>query len=265
VLEARVEVGDVDLEVMTRGPESAPSVLFLHDLDYLNSVEYPFVERLAQRWRVVCPSHPGFGHSSLPESFDAIDDLAYLYLDVLRESGPVHVLGAGFGGWIAAEMAIRCTHDIRSLVLIDALGIKVGDRTQADIRDMFVVSPEDLIGLCWHDAVVGARLMPLPGPAHDEATLTLLLRNRRTAALVGWNPFMHSPKLLGRLRRIGCPTLVVWGASDELVSPDYGRAFADAIAGARFEVIPESGHYPYLEQPVRFVEVVEAFLSSARV
>ena len=105
----------------------------------------------------MCPSHPGFGHSSLPESFDAIDDLAYAYLDLLRGSGPMHVLGAGFGGWIAAEMAIRCTHDIRSLVLVDALGIKVGDRLQADIADMFVVSPEELVAAGWHDPAVGAR------------------------------------------------------------------------------------------------------------
>jgi pimeloyl-ACP methyl ester carboxylesterase len=263
VLESRVGVGGVDWEVLTRGPESAPGVLFLHDLDYLSSLEYPFVERLAERWRVMCPSHPGFGHSSLPDSFDAIDDLAYAYLDLLRHSGPLHVLGAGFGGWIAAEMAIRCTRDMRSLVLIDALGIKVGDRLQADIRDMFVVSGDELVEACWHDPSVGARLMPLPGPSFDEATLTLLLENRRTAALVGWNPFMHSPKLLSRLRRIDCPTLVVWGASDRLVSPDYGRAFAAAIPGARFEVIAESGHYPYLEQPARFAQVVEAFLSDA--
>jgi len=236
-------------------------VLFLHDLDYLNSVDYPFVESLAQRWRVVCPSHPGFGRSSLPESFDAIDDLAYAYLDLLRGSGPIHVLGAGFGGWIAAEMAIRCTRDIRSLVLIDALGIKVGDRLQADIRDMFVVSPDELVEQCWHDPSVGARLMPLPGPSFDEATLTLLLENRRTAALVGWNPFMHSPKLLGRLRRGGCPTPVVWGASGPLGSPDYGRAFLTAIPAAQFELIDLAGHYPYLEQPTRFAEVVEAFLS----
>jgi pimeloyl-ACP methyl ester carboxylesterase len=238
--------------------------VFLHDLDYLNALEYPFIEALAGNWRVVCPSHPGFGGSSLPASFDAVDDLAYAYLDLLHEMGPVHVLGAGFGGWIAAEMAVRCTHAMRSLVLIDALGIKVGDRLAADIGDMFVVSPDELVGMCWHDAALGARLMPLPDASHDEATLTRLLENRRTAALVGWNPFMHSPKLLGRLRRIDCPTLVVWGASDRLVSPDYGRAFVRAIPNCRYEVIEEAGHYPYLEQPDRFLAVVEPFLANNR-
>jgi pimeloyl-ACP methyl ester carboxylesterase len=260
VLEPRVGVAGVDLEVLTRGPESGPAVLFLHDLDYLNSVAYPFVEGLADAWRVVCPSHPGFGRSSLPERFDTMDDLAYTYLDLLRQLGPVHVLGAGFGGWIAAEMAVRCTHAIRSLVLIDALGIKVGDRLTADIGDMFVVSPEQLVDLCWHDATLGSRLMPVADARFDEDTLTLLLSNRRTAALVGWHPFMHSPKLRARLARIDVPVLVVWGASDGLVSPEYGRAYAESIPGARFGLIPEAGHYPYLEQPERFLDLVEAFL-----
>ncbi|MBV9329603.1 MAG: alpha/beta hydrolase [Chloroflexi bacterium] len=260
MLETRVGAGGVDLEVLRRGPESAPSVLFLHDLDYLNAVDYPFLAGVARAWQVVAPSHPGFGHSSLPATFDAVDDLAYTYLDVLRHSGPAHVVGAGFGGWIAAEMAIRCTHDLRSLVLVDALGIKVGDRTTTDIHDMFVVSPDELLGMCWHDASLGARLMPLPDARFDEDTLSVLLSNRRTAALVGWNPFMHSPKLLGRLARIDCPTLVVWGDSDGLVSPAYGRAYAEAIPGARFELIREAGHYPYLEQPERFLAVLEPFL-----
>ncbi|HEY1296050.1 MAG TPA: alpha/beta hydrolase, partial [Chloroflexota bacterium] len=247
----------------TRGPEEASKLLFLHDLEYLNSVEHPFIETLATTWRVISPSHPGFGHSTLPETFDSVEDLAFTYLDVLRELGPAQVLGAGFGGWIAAEMAVRCTHEMRSLVLIDALGIKVGDRLTADIADMFVVSPEELVDLCWHDPVLGARMMPLPDNRFDEDTLTLLLSNRRTAALLGWNPFMHSPKLRGRLARIDCPTLVVWGASDGLVKPEYGRAYAAAIPGAGFELIPEAGHYPYLEQPERFVECVDSFLRDA--
>src|SRR5579864_58837 len=176
-------------EVLTRGPVSAQPVVFLHDLDYLNSADYPFIETLAERWLVICPSHPGFGGSPLPEGFDAIDDLAYFYLDFLREHGPAHVVGAGFGGWLAAEIAVRCTHHIRSLTLVDALGIKVGDHTTVDIKDLFVVSPRELLELCWHDTETGERQMALPTPAYDEATLTQLLTNRQTAALVGWNPF----------------------------------------------------------------------------
>jgi len=252
---------DIELEMFTRGPAQAEPILLLHDLDYLNGVDYPFVEQLAHTRRVLAPWHPGFGGSPLPDDFDAVDDLAYLYLELLRRVGPAHLVGCGFGGWIAAEIAIRCTHDIRSLVLVDALGIKVSDRTTADIRDMFVVSPQELIALSWHDTEVGKATMPLPmsGRGYDEDQLTTMLNNRRTAALIGWKPFMHDPKLRKRLARIDRPALVVWGNSDGIVSPDYGRAYAESIPGARFVSVESAGHYPYLERPVEFVKAVEGF------
>ena len=256
-----VRVGEVELEMFVRGASSAPPLLMLHDLDYLNGVDYPFIAELSNHWRVLSPSHPGFGGSSLPNHFDAIDDLAYVYLDLLRQVGPAHLMGLGFGGWIAAEIAIRCTADLRSLVLVDALGIKVGERTSVDIKDMFVVSPSELVKLSWHDATLGEAEMPLPTARWDEDTLTTLLNNRRTAALVGWNPFMHSPKLRRRLARINLPTLVIWGESDGVVSPSYGRAYANSLPDARFEIINEAGHYPYLERSPDFVKVVESFLA----
>ena len=245
--------------------QPAQPLLILHDIDYLNDAAHPFVERLARRWQVVSPWHPGFGGSNLPPDFDSVDDLAYVYLDLLRQIGPAHVLGLGFGGWIAAELAIRCTHDVRSLVLVDALGIKVSDRTSRDIADMFVLSPGELVARSWHDAERGKTAMPIPvaerGYTEDE--LTLLLENRRAAALFGWKPFMHHEKLRRRLARIDRPTLVVWGASDGIVSPAYGRAFADSIPGARFQVIAEAGHYPYLERPAEFLDIVEPFIAAA--
>ena len=250
--------------MFARGPSSAQPLLLLHDLDYLNGVDYPFISSLSTQWRVLSPSHPGFGGSKLPNGFDAIDDLAYVYLDLLRQVGPTHVMGFGFGGWIAAEVAIRCTADISSLVLVDALGIKVGERTSADIKDMFVVSPAELVKLSWHDPSLGEKQMPVPTARWDEDTLTTLLNNRRTAALVGWNPFMHSPKLRRRLARINRPSLVVWGGSDGVVSPSYGRAYANSIPNARFELIAEAGHYPYLERPSEFVSVVEGFLAGVK-
>jgi pimeloyl-ACP methyl ester carboxylesterase len=53
---------------------------------------------------------------------------------------------------------------------------------------------------------------------------------------------------------------MLWGASDGVVSPDYGRAYAGLIPGARFELIEAAGHHPEQEQPERFVERVAAFL-----
>ena len=215
----------------------------------------------AQSYRVVAPSHPGFGLSERPEWLDSVDDLAYVYLDLLRDLGPSHVIGFGFGGWIAAELAVRCEDYLRSLVLVDAVGVKVGDRLTRDVADTFVMRPREFLEVAWHDTDAGAGVMKLAGLSEltDDEALTVM-RNRESAALYGWNPFMHNPKLAGRLGRIRLPSLVLWGESDRIVTPEYGRAFAKRIPGAAFETIAEAGHYPYLEQPEAFAGAVTAFL-----
>lgn len=238
---------------------SGELLLVLHDIDYLNEHQ-PFLDKLAKEFSLLVPSHPGFGTSDLPGHFDSIDDLAYFYLDLLREIGPAAVMGLGFGGWIAAEMGVRSTAHIRRLVLVNAVGIKVGGTTDRDIADGFIVGPEEVLRLTWHDPKAGERVVKFPNASLPEPELTALLRNRQSAALFGWNPFMHNPKLRGRLYRIDVPSLVVWGESDRVVTTSYGRAYADAIPGARFELIPQAGHYPYLERPDAFVSAVAPFL-----
>lgn len=235
-------------------------VLVLHDIDYVNEW-HPFEQQLGAEFRLTIPSHPGFGASELPPAVDSVDDLAYLYLDLLRETGPQHVVGLGFGGWLAAEMAVRRDDHIRSLVLVDALGIKVGDRLTRDIADTFVLTPLEFLKLAWHDPEAGAGVMKLAGLSElSEPEAMTVMRNRETAALLGWNPFMHNPKLASRLGRVRTPTLVVWGRADRIVTPAYGRAFAERIPSAEFREIAESGHYPYLEKPAEFVATVKAFL-----
>ena len=59
---------------------------------------------------------------------------------------------------------------------------------------------------------------------------------------------------------ISIPTLVLWGESDWVVTPDYGRAYARLIPGSRFELIEGAGHHPEIEQPETFVERVSRFL-----
>jgi pimeloyl-ACP methyl ester carboxylesterase len=260
--ETTVELDGVALQVFQGG--SGPLLLVLHDYEYLHAW-HPFLAALAAEYRVLAPSHPGFGRSSLPPTFDAIDDLAYFYLDLLRAQPdtPAHVLGLGFGGWIAAEMAIRCSHPIARLVLVAAVGIKVSGPTTRDIVDHFVIGPEEYLRLSWHDPALGAQRHKLAGLGElTDDELVTLLRNRQSTALYGWRPFLHNPKLRAWLRRVAVPTLVLWGESDQIVSPAYGRVWAEEIPGARFVTLPAAGHYPYLEQPDAFVGAVRGFLAA---
>ena len=260
--EERRTVDGVTLQVFRGGQGSA--LLVLHDCEVMTAW-LPFHAALATRFTVLAPSHPGFGGSERPETIDSIDDLAYLYLDLIAGLGldRVDILGLGLGGWIAAEMAVRCSHSLRRLILADAVGTKVSGRTEVDIVETFILSREELLQVGWHDAALGAERMTLPGtPGLADVELLTLIHNREAAARLAWKPFMHNPALRRWLHRIAVPTLVLWGQSDRIVRPDYGRAFQQAIPEAQFQLIPAAGHYPYLEQPDAFVTHVMAFLSS---
>jgi pimeloyl-ACP methyl ester carboxylesterase len=72
---------------------------------------------------------------------------------------------------------------------------------------------------------------------------------------------MHNPRLRRRLHRVTVPTLFVWGESDGVVTPDYGRNYAAGVAGAQFALISEAGHLPHVEQPEAFFAAVDPFLA----
>jgi pimeloyl-ACP methyl ester carboxylesterase len=94
-----------------------------------------------------------------------------------------------------------------------------------------------------------------------DAEMISLARNWDSLCLFAWRPHMFNPQLKHWLHRIGAPTLVLWGESDRIVTPDYGRHYASLIPGAAFEIIPRAGHHPELEQPAAFVASVARFLT----
>lgn len=73
---------------------------------------------------------------------------------------------------------------------------------------------------------------------------------------------MHNSKLRGRLHRIDVPTLLLWGLQDRIVTPDYGRAYAAQIPGAKFALIDQAGHFPHIERPEEFARQVLSFVTA---
>jgi pimeloyl-ACP methyl ester carboxylesterase len=217
----------------------------------------PFIDALAENYRIVAPTHPGFGRSPRYDSCDNISDLAYLYLDWMHTycSEPVVVLGLQFGGWIAAEMAIRTTVDISRLVLVDPVGIKVGGPADRDIADIHAMSRRELNARLYQDPAFGGALSDQP----FEEVLEIA-RNEEALSIYSWEPYLHNPRLRRWLHRIDVPTLVLWGESDGIVSPDYGRDFAGHIPGARFELVP-GAHRPQVEQSADVAKAVTSFLA----
>ena len=253
-----IVVNDVTIEAVDIGRDrgTARQILFLHPGIGIEP-SAPELAALAKGGRVIAPSHPGFGNSQLPKGMSTVDDLSYFYLDLLDQLDlrNLIVVGVGLGGWIAAAIAIKDASRFSRLVMANAVGIKAFDRETRDIVDIWSLMPEQFNELAYFDPSVGKYdYAGLP-----EAAALTAARNRKSNARFCWSPYMHDPKLKGRLHRIRVPTLFLWGVADRILSEKYGRAYCDLIHGATFETIERAGHFPHIEQPEEFARRVLAF------
>ncbi|WP_432946194.1 alpha/beta fold hydrolase [Kribbella sp. CA-253562] len=234
-------------------------ILLLHGGGGPQTVE-AFGARLAAALpaQVVIPTHPGFGGTTRPDDLTTIAGLARRYADLLdeRDLHDVVVIGSSIGGWIAAELALLGSARLGALVLVDAVGIDVPDHP---VADFFALSFDEIAALSYH-APDAFRIDPTQlSPAAREQ----LAANRAALAVYAGEPSMVDPALRSRLASVTTPTLVVWGDSDRIVTPDYGRAYAEAIPGAEFRILPDTGHLPQLETPDQVIAALRAFSSTA--
>jgi pimeloyl-ACP methyl ester carboxylesterase len=262
-----MRVGPFELETIRRG--SGQPVLLIHGVNPIHPAS-PFLTKLTDDAEVIAPSHPGFGATPRPADFDTMYDLVNLYSSILDTfpSGGVTVIGFSFGGWIAAELAVTNPARLGCLILVDPVGIKIGGREDRDIVHFFNTDPNELNQRSWHDpalrpaGIYGLGWQATISDAMNDQEMITLARNWDSLCLYGWSPHMFNPRLRHWLHRIAVPTQVIWGASDRIVTPDYGRSYAGFIPEAEFTIIPAAGHHPELEQPDEFMAAVSRFRRS---
>jgi pimeloyl-ACP methyl ester carboxylesterase len=248
------DAGPVELTVDESG--SGRPVLILHGGGGPQSVA-GFSELLAERGpaRVITPVHPGFGGTQRPDGVRTVAQLAALYVGLLEELDlrDVTVVGNSLGGWIAAEMLVSGVTDrIGSAVLVDAVGIDVPGHP---VVDFFSLTMDEVFQRSYHEPAKFAINPATLPPAAQQA----MAGNRQTLAVYAGDSSMMDPGLRGRLAAANVPCLVIWGESDRIADPSYGRAFAEAIPGAEFELLTATGHMPQLETPDQLLTVLTDF------
>lgn len=209
--------------------------------------------RLAETYRVIAPTHPGFGDSAELPGLEAVDDFAFFYLALLDDLGVQQaiVMGHSVGGWIAAELATWDPRRVSRLILSAPAGLR---RDGVQQPDLFAADAERSAQLTYFDPTKAPSGVPTP------ETMEKRLRDRATLARVGWNPYLHNPRLAGRLFRVTSPTLLIWGANDRLIPPQIGEVWAEKLPDARLRLIPSCGHSINREQPDAVADLVGDFL-----
>lgn len=248
-LERRVVRGGL-FEVPVRWAGQGRPLVFLHDVLDPDAGWEPDgpLRRLAERYLVLAPSHPGFAGATGLEQLEDLLDLAVYYLDFLDElllDSP-YLIGHGLGGLVAAEVAALAPRQIAKAVLVAPYGLGLGEAPGPDPGLGAVDAPAQALAAADEAAPAPSGSGAVRGAEHAVAGRFL-----QPAAIRG---------LRKRLHRLIAPTLLVWGARDPLVAPNAGEALRERLASARLLTLPDAGHAPHLDQPEAFAAAVLDFL-----
>lgn len=218
----------------------------------------PFLDRLAERRRVVVPSVPGFPGAEGHDALDSQLDWILAAQDLLEAAGlaGADLVGVSVGGALAADVGACARGMVRRLVLVGPLGMY--DEAEP-ITDVWAQRPGDLPALvCAEPGRFRAAVAAPEGEDPVEAEV-LLLRAHEAAARLLWP--LSDTGLAKRLPRIRGPVLLVWGEEDRVVPFGYARRFAALLGGeTRIERVPGAGHLAELDAPDEVARRVLAFL-----
>lgn len=235
-----------------------PPFVYLHSTLGESFMWLPFYQAWAKKFRVLVPTHPGFGQSGGFDRIDTIEDMAFHYIELLDMLGLDEVClgGVSLGGWIAAEVAVRWPERIKKLWIADAPGMWVEEEPLPDLFRI-MQDRDKLRALLFHRPDAHMAQMVIPHDTDEEKLLAAYQAMTVLARLVWERPY--DPKLPERLHRIQCPVLLLWGEHDRLVPKSYGEAYRKYLPAAEWKLIPDCGHLGMFEKEAEFVDAVARF------
>ncbi|MSO91585.1 MAG: alpha/beta hydrolase [Acetobacteraceae bacterium] len=250
-----VTVAGTELYVQ-RGGSGTPILILHRDIGTLNDL--PFHHALAQHHDVIIPHHPGYGHSPRPDWVGSVRDIATIYRALVGDLcvPGATLVGLGFGGWIAAEMATYAPHDTPKLILLNPMGVKP---PTGDILDQALISYIEYVRAGFHDATAFDRIF---GARPSSEQLVAWDICREMSFRVAWKPYMYNDSLPYLLRSVQSKALILASEHDHIVPRSAATLYATRLPNARLQVIINAGHLAELEQPAVLADIVTSFIAA---
>lgn len=251
-----VNIGDTVVRISGAGTP----LVFVHGFTTTAEFWREQVEPFSSRHRVIRINLPGHGVSPRPEGRDYtieafVDDVLKVFQAL--EIKEALLVGLSMGGTVAQHFTLNYPDRVRALVLVGATAHGLGADVNVDnvlkaIEDLgVVVASQHVI-----DRSFGhARSAELLAFAKDEVAHTPAFVARQAIAS------LNAADSRARLSEIGVPTMIVVGNEDIITPPGESEVLARHIPGSRLEVIVDAGHFPMLEQPESFNELLAGFIA----
>jgi pimeloyl-ACP methyl ester carboxylesterase len=221
---------------------------------------------------VIAVDMKGFGFSGKPDgdyTRRAQGELVIKLLDHLKIDRAI-LCGNSMGGEVSMHTAVRHPNRVSALILVDSSGVTVsgGSSTAPSVAGWPVIGPALMSLALTSDSMVRNGLRQC---FYDKSIVTdeqvaayyrpLKTRDGQHAAYLARVQAAIDP-IEPEINKIGQPTLIIWGAEDELIPLEAGRRLNSLIAGSRLVVFDKCGHVPQAEMPARFTDEVRSFVTS---
>jgi 3-oxoadipate enol-lactonase len=237
-----------------------PAVLLIHAFPLNNTMWAPQIDVLANRFRVIAPNVRGFGESQ-PASRWTVEELADDLNEFLDKVGAADTdtVGVSMGGYIALAFWSKYPHRVRKLVLSNSR-FRADNETEKKARNEMIAALEQSGASILPDRMLPRLLKPNPTPDVVRNVRRMIEHTNAAAAAYAVMAMRDRVDFGSMVHRVQCPTMVLTGENDVIIPANEPRTAADAIPGARFVTIANSGHLSNLENPEAYNAALLSFL-----
>ena len=261
---------------------SGPAILLIHGIGDNSTTWNGIQAKLAQRFTVIAPDLLGHGQSDKPRADYSVAAYANGMRDLLSvlDIERVTIVGHSLGGGVAMQFAYQFPHLVDRLILVGAGGVTkdvnvalrlaslpMGSEALALLRLPLVLPAVQAAG-----RILG-RALGTTGLGNDLANVLRILDDlpeptassaftRTLRAVVDWRGQIVT--MLDRCYLTqAIPVLIIWGTRDVVVPVRHAWMAHSAMPGSRLEIFEGSGHFPFHDDPARFIDVVQRFIDSS--